>query len=83
MPMFERCRWLNEPDDWTMEADHLTVLTGHATDFWRETHYGFTRDSGHFFGREVTGGFTTTPRGRGSGERRVGEECRSRGSPHH
>ena len=60
--MFEQCRWLNEPDDWTLEADHLTFLTDHATDFWRETHYGFTRDSGHFFGREVAGGFTATLR---------------------
>jgi uncharacterized protein len=62
MPMFEQCRWLNEPSKWAMRADHLIVVTDHATDFWRETHYGFSRDSGHFFGREVTGGFTATLR---------------------
>ena len=28
----------------------MHVTTGAQTDFWRETHYGFTRDSGHFFG---------------------------------
>ena len=58
--MFERCRWLNEPAEWTMGADHVAVITDHATDFWRETHYGFVRDSGHFFGCSVPGGFTAT-----------------------
>jgi regulation of enolase protein 1 (concanavalin A-like superfamily) len=67
--MFEQCRWLNEPAEWTMGADHLTVVTDHATDFWRETHYGFTRDSGHFFGRETEGAFTATLRVRARYER--------------
>jgi len=62
MPMFEQCRWLNEPAEWAMEANRLTVTTDHGTDFWRETHYGFTRDSGHFFGREADGAFTATLR---------------------
>ncbi|MDO9713549.1 DUF1349 domain-containing protein [Paracraurococcus lichenis] len=60
--MFEQCRWLNEPAEWRMETDHVSVVTDRGTDFWRETHYGFTRDSGHFFGREVEGGFTATLR---------------------
>jgi len=60
--MFERCRWLNEPADWAMGADHVTVVTDRGTDFWRETHYGFTRDSGHFFGRETEAAFTATLR---------------------
>lgn len=42
--------WLNEPADWAIEDDELRVTTDAATDFWRETHYGFTRDSGHFYG---------------------------------
>jgi len=56
--MFEQCRWLNEPDRWALMPDGLRVTTNQATDFWRQTHYGFTRDSGHFFGRKVHGGFT-------------------------
>jgi regulation of enolase protein 1 (concanavalin A-like superfamily) len=60
--MFEQCHWLNEPAEWAAEADQLTVVTNRGTDFWRETHYGFTRDSGHFFGREMEGGFTATLR---------------------
>ena len=34
------------------------MTTGAGTDFWRETHYGFTRDSGHFLGVPVGGDFT-------------------------
>jgi regulation of enolase protein 1 (concanavalin A-like superfamily) len=60
--MFEQCRWLNEPDRWAVTPDGLKVTTNQATDFWRETHYGFTRDSGHFFGREVAGEFTAALR---------------------
>src|SRR3954467_5917255 len=56
MAMFERCSWLNEPADWTMASDRLVAVTDHGTDFWRETHYGFVRDSGHFFGFEVSSG---------------------------
>ena len=60
--MFEQCRWLNEPDRWALTPDSLEVTTNQATDFWRQTHYGFTRDSGHFFGRDVRGGFTASLR---------------------
>ncbi len=50
--------WLNEPARWTAEADSLQFVTGNATDFWRETHYGFTRDSGHFLGFPAGDAFT-------------------------
>ncbi len=60
--MFEQCRWLNEPDRWALNPQGLVVTTNQATDFWRETHYGFTRDSGHFFGSEVPGDFTASLR---------------------
>ena len=40
--------WLNEPSDWSGDAADLTVAVEPDTDFWRMTHYGFTRDSGHF-----------------------------------
>lgn len=60
--MFDQCQWLNRPDEWSLGADGLCVVTGHGTDFWRETHYGFTRDSGHFFGRPTGGDFTASVR---------------------
>jgi regulation of enolase protein 1 (concanavalin A-like superfamily) len=56
--MFERCVWLNEPRNWGLEGGFLSVATNQGTDFWRETHYGFTRDSGHFFGCGIIGDFT-------------------------
>lgn len=34
------------------------MTTDAKTDFWRETHYGFTRDSGHFLGFPTADGLT-------------------------
>ena len=60
--IFAQCVWLNEPALWGVDGDALTVTTDRSTDFWRETHYGFTRDTGHFFGFETAGGFTAEMR---------------------
>ena len=60
--MFNGCRWLNEPREWRLGPDGLAVATDAGGDFWRETHYGFTRHSGHFFGRETAGDFTASLR---------------------
>ena len=56
--MFEHCSWLNEPRGWNLQGGVLNVTTDANTDFWRETHYGFTRDSGHFFQCPTAGDFT-------------------------
>lgn len=58
--------WLNEPERWTVDGDSLRVVTGNATDFWRETHYGFTRDSGHFLGFPTADAFTAEVRVQGN-----------------
>ncbi len=63
--MFETCRWLNEPAAWTLADGTLRVTTDNRTDFWRETHYGFIRDNGHFFGHATDGDFTAELRIRG------------------
>lgn len=55
-------RWLNEPSVHALIDGTLDVTTGEGTDFWRETHYGFTRDSGHFLGLETGDGFTAEVR---------------------
>jgi hypothetical protein len=60
--MFTECRWLNEPREWNLSPAGLTVTTDDKTDFWCQTHYGFTRQSGHFFGRDTPGSFTATIR---------------------
>jgi regulation of enolase protein 1 (concanavalin A-like superfamily) len=55
---FDRCDWFNAPRTWTVAGDCLHVLTDEATDFWRSTHYGFIRDSGHFLACPIQGDFT-------------------------
>lgn len=50
--------WLNEPRIWSAEGDHLSMTTDAKTDFWRETYYGFTRDSGHFLAFPTEESFT-------------------------
>jgi regulation of enolase protein 1 (concanavalin A-like superfamily) len=59
-PIFRRrdSVWLNEPERWTAEGDSLEIVTDNATDFWRQTHYGFNRDSGHFLGFSAGEAFT-------------------------
>lgn len=47
--------WLNEPPRIHDEGDALVVVTGHETDFWRRTSYGFTHDDGHFLGLPLAG----------------------------
>lgn len=51
-------QWLNPPEDWTLNGSGLTVSTTAKSDFWRNTFYGFCRDSGHFWHSQVNGNFT-------------------------
>lgn len=55
-------QWLNLPPAWTINANGVLVTTAPQTDFWRVTHYGFTRDSGHFYYQTVAGDFTVRAR---------------------
>ncbi len=50
-------RWQNEPPTWMAADDAIRATTAPSTDFWRKTHYGFIRDSGHFYHREWTDDF--------------------------
>lgn len=49
--------WYNEPANWTVKENTIQVTSAAKTDFWRETHYGFIRDNGHFFYQPITGDF--------------------------
>jgi hypothetical protein len=49
-------RWFNEPKSW----DGDSVTTDPDTDFWRTTHYGFVRDTGHILGVDRAGDFELT-----------------------
>jgi uncharacterized protein len=66
--MFENMHWFNDPAAYTIRAGTLEVKTAPKSDFWRKTHYGFTRDSGHFFFQEVRGDFVAEIRVNGQYE---------------
>ena len=51
-------KWLNEPPVWRIDGGAVTVTAAAKTDFWRKTHDGGLRHSGHFYYQEVTGDFT-------------------------
>ena len=55
---FTDMHWLGEPPEWSVENNLLRVTTGVHTDFWRETHYGFVHDNGHFLYTETEGDFS-------------------------
>ncbi|PVZ13956.1 MULTISPECIES: DUF1349 domain-containing protein [unclassified Pseudomonas] len=63
---FTRGRWLNPPTLSEVSKHSLTITTDEKTDFWRETHYGFTRDTGHFLGVTTPDGFTAKIRIQGA-----------------
>jgi regulation of enolase protein 1 (concanavalin A-like superfamily) len=47
--------WLNEPANWQRTGALITVSVDTGTDFWRETGYGYVRDSGHVYGEVLAG----------------------------
>ena len=58
--------WLNEPPAWEVRGETLLVTAGPRTDFWRTTHYGFVRDTGHCWFRPWDGDFVATVTVRGA-----------------
>lgn len=59
---FRSGKWLNAPASSEVSEHSLTITTDQNMDFWRETHYGFVRDTGHFLGVTTGDGFTATVR---------------------
>jgi regulation of enolase protein 1 (concanavalin A-like superfamily) len=54
----EDMKWYNEPSSWHQEGERLLVKSDPKTDFWRKTHDGGIRDSGHFYHRVIGSHFT-------------------------
>lgn len=52
--------WLNQPQNFQLEAGHLLMETHPGTDYWQRTYYGFRNDNAHTFIREVEGDFSFT-----------------------
>ncbi|MFA8435258.1 MAG: DUF1349 domain-containing protein [Marinifilaceae bacterium] len=42
-------QWFNEPTNWKVKNDKLTMEVTPQSDYWRITHYGFTVDDGPFY----------------------------------
>ena len=59
-------QWLNEPSSWQRTGDEITVNVDPGTDFWRETGYGYIRDSGHVYGEVLGGDLDVSARVRGT-----------------
>ncbi len=41
--------WFNEPASWKVSGNKLEMYVTPKSDYWRETHYGFTVDDGPFY----------------------------------
>jgi regulation of enolase protein 1 (concanavalin A-like superfamily) len=54
--------WLNEPIFWSEQDGTVQFTCLPQTDFWRKTHDGGIRDSGHFFFQEAVGDFVVEVR---------------------
>lgn len=69
--MWEDYKWMNPPQEVHLKDDKLYIQTEGDTDFWRTTHYGFDRMTGHALLKEVKsssftvrGTFQMTPKNR-------------------
>lgn len=52
--------WYNEPASWKVTDGKLEMLATPQSDYWRETHYGFTVDDGPFYYTSRGGEFEAT-----------------------
>lgn len=53
----EKMNWFNEPTDWSIAGDSLTMSVTPRSDYWRISHYGFTVDDAPFYYAEYGGEF--------------------------
>ena len=44
----DKMQWFNEPENWKIEKNALTMEVTPQTDYWRISHYGFTVDDAPF-----------------------------------
>lgn len=53
----EKMNWFNEPDNWQINGNTLTMDVTPNSDYWRISHYGFTVDDAPFYYAEYGGEF--------------------------
>ena len=44
----ENMQWFNEPEQWDIKGNTLSMEVTPQTDYWRISHYGFTVDDAPF-----------------------------------
>lgn len=45
----EKMQWFNEPEQWSVNSDVLSMFVTPHSDYWRISHYGFTVDDAPFY----------------------------------
>lgn len=53
----EKMNWFNEPAQWNIDGNALTMTVTPQSDYWRISHYGFTVDDAPFYWAEYGGEF--------------------------
>ncbi len=53
----EKMNWFNEPSEWNITGNRLTMSVTPKSDYWRISHYGFTIDDAPFYYAEYGGEF--------------------------
>lgn len=53
----EKMSWFNEPQDWSVKNNTLSMFVTPQSDYWRISHYGFTVDDAPFYYAEYGGEF--------------------------
>lgn len=53
----EKMNWFNEPREWDIKGNGLTMQVTPKSDYWRISHYGFTVDDAPFYYAEYGGEF--------------------------
>lgn len=53
----EKMNWFNEPENWSITDNVLTMDVTPHSDYWRISHYGFTVDDAPFYYAEYGGEF--------------------------
>lgn len=45
----EKMQWFNEPEQWEIKDNTLSMFVTPQSDYWRISHYGFTVDDAPFY----------------------------------
>ena len=53
----EKMNWFNEPAQWSISGNSLSMSVTPKSDYWRISHYGFTVDDAPFYYAEYGGEF--------------------------